>query len=1082
MKKILFGAILAAAGLIAHAGTMTLTTALPVGERVRILLNSTSATNPVSIDWGNGIPVNYTIDPSQMAYNRWIDGSIEGKTIVIKGNVTEATIEDLELTSAYIEYMSNLTSLNLSNNKLKDFELVGITPLKSLNLSYNNITNSPSVNPTLSLENAGETLTDLSIYHNTGLTCLNISGLTNLNYLSANDCPDLASIFICLPEESRPNLRSINLSNCDLAHFYPVSLPSLTTLNLSNNSLSSSIYDTSPFVLGDYPALTTLSVSDNRAVQELDITGCKKLESLSISNCGFKSIDVSQAPLLTSLSASNNNISSLDLGNNPELRTLNIAGNPIKALDLSKFEKLQTVDISNTQISRVMLMNAFYLTSFVAQNTNIEFIDFNGQQASRMTKIDIRDNKKMTGQTMTYTLRTLPECKTDGNQSQPNLLISGSNGETAYTAIAEDIDHHWTIDVKGNGTALNTETTVTVDAKDTGENKTGRLDRLYPQFGMGLDYDLDIYETEGGQFLIAQWKPIWFQSIQSVTNSAYVGVPIYIYPYPEDGKKFKSVTVNGVEIADQWFVVSEPSTIKVNFTGEESAISFTTTPGQNLSMLVNTVSSNGTIWIDWGTGTRTEYTGQSSYNPDYAEIGGKRIDGSAAGPKVTLYGEIAALDLSGYGDVAEWFGLWDNAITSIDLSNADNLQYLNLYWNPLESIDLSGAPNLIVLDVSYTNLKSLDLSGATGLKWLDAYSDGYGEDGISMLKTIDVTCLPLLQHLDVHSNELTELDLSKNPYLWYLKASGNQLTSIDLSNNTALEYIMLQDNKIATLDVSMLSKLVELTVSKNELTTLDLSKNQMLSTLYIDNNHIKTIDLSKLTNLKVIYLNGNGMTADNLNDTYYLLPQRKVFSDDEETSLGYNIAVIQGGDREENEGTRADSSIAEDRGWTPSHRGSNGGSDYAYLDIRNTAHGTAVVKDAQGNTYGHGSKVPKYTELTIDATPEQGYAVASFTLNNEEPQMGDKFTMPGIYTKLAVTFAKTDGVSDATTDMNIYTERNILHVDAENAVVDVYGVDGVQHVNGASVTGTWSVQLEKGVYVVRATTSNGEKIVKVSIK
>lgn len=1074
MKKTLIAALFASAGMLAHAGTMTFTTDLPVGEKVRILLNSTSATNPITIDWGNGIPVNYTVDPSQMAYNRWIDGSIEGKTIVINGNVTEATIEDLELTSAVIENMSKLTSLDLSNNKLKDFELIGITPIKDLNLSYNNITNSPSVNPSLSLENAGETLTNLSIYHNTGLTCLDISGLTNLVYLSANDCPDLASVFICLPEESRPNLRSINLSNCDLTHFYPVSLPALTTLNLTNNSLSTSIYDTAPFVLGDYPALVTLSVADNRAVQDLDITACKNLESLSISNCGFKNIDISQAPNLTSISAANNNLSSLDLGNNPNIKTINIAGNPIKELDLSKFETLQTVDISNTQISRVMLMNAYYLTSFTARNTNIEFIDFNGQQAARMSLIDIRDNKKMTGETMTYTLRTLPECKASGNSSQPNLLIAGSNGETAYTAIAEDIDHHWTIDVHGNGTALNTETSVTVDATDTGENKTGRLDRLYPHFGMGLDYDLDIYETEGGKFLIAQWKPIWFQSIQSLKDKAYIGVPIYIYPYPEEGKKFKSVTVNGVEIADQWFAISGPSTIKVNFTGEENAISFTTTPGQNLSMLVNTISSNGTVWIDWGTGNRTEYPRQNAYNPDYADIGGTRIDGSAAGSTVTIYGEVAALDLSGYGDVAEWFGLWDNAITSIDLSNADNLQYLNLYWNPLESIDLSGAPNLIVLDVSYTNLKSLDLSGATGLKWLDAYSDGYGDDGISMLQSIDVTGLPLLQHLDVHSNQLTSLDLSQNPYLWYLKASGNELTSLDLSKNTALEYLLIQDNKLASLDVSMLTKLIELTVSKNELTDLDLSNNTMLSTLYIDNNHIKTIDLSKLANLKVIYLNGNGMTADNLNDTYYLLPQRKQFSDDEEVASGYNLAVIQGLDREENDGLRADSSIAEDRGWTPSHRGSNGGSDFAYLDIRNTAHGTAVVRDADGNVYGHGSKVPKYKELTIDATPEKGYAMTSFTLNSEEPQAGDKFTMPGIYTKLAVTFAKSDGVTDAASGLNVYTDGNLLVVEAENAIVDLYSVDGMQIVGSATVNGSWSVELQKGIYVVRVATSNGD--------
>lgn len=1082
MKKILFPALVALGALAANAGTMTLTTDMAVGSKVRILLNSTSATNTISIDWGNGVEAKYNIDPNEMAYNRWIDGSIEGTTLKISGNVTEASLQELDLTSAYLENMSVLTSLDLSHNKIKDFEISGLTPLKSLNLSYNNVTNTVET-ATLTLENAGETLTDFSIYHNPGLTCLNISSLTNLVYFSANDCPDLASVFICLPEDSRPNLRSINLSNCDLTHFYPVNLPSLTTLQLNNNKLMTTIYDTDPFVLGDYPSLTTLNVSDNRGVESLDITGCKKLESLGISNCSFKTIDVSQCPELYSLSAANNNLSSLDLGNNPAMKTINIAGNPIKEIDLSKFSNLSTVDISNTQIGRVDILKTYFLKEFIAQNTNLEFVDFNGML--QMRRIDLRDNKNFTPESMTYTLRTLPECSAEGGAASPNLLISGSNGETSYTAIATDLDHHWTIDVVGTGTAQNTQTTVTlVGATDTGENKAGNSGRIY---GGGnaydFNYDLDVYETAGGKFILAQWQPVWFQKMESVIDKAYVGVPMYVYAYPEEGKKFKSVTVNGTDIASPWFIISEPSTIKVNFTNEENSIAFTTTPGQTLSMLVNTVNTNGTVWIDWGTGTRTAYTGQTAYNPNYAEIGGTRIDGSAAGSTITIYGEIAALDLSGYGDVAADFGLWDNAITSIDLTNADNLQYLNLYWNPLESIDLSGAPNLLVLDVSYTNLKELDLSGATGLKWLDAYSDGWGEDGISMLKSIDVTGLPLLQHLDVHSNELTSLDLSKNPYLWYLKASGNELTSIDLSKNPALETVELQNNKLTTIDVSNLKELLTLSVSGNELTSLDVKNNTLLDALSFDNNHIKAIDLSKNANLRTVYLNGNGMNADELNDVYYLLPQRKTFAEEENATIsGTNLFVIQGLDREENEGTRADSSIAIDRGWKPSHTGTNGGSDYAYLDIKTPTHGTVAVKDAEGKEYTHGTKVPKYSLLTLEATPDEGYALASFSLNGEEPQGGNQFEMPGIYTKLSVTFAKAGGISDAVSGVKVYTNGSVLSVVADEATVDIYGVDGIQAVRSAAVSGSADFTLASGVYVVRVSSAAGVHTEKVTVK
>ncbi len=102
MKKLLLNSLLALSAITASAGTMTLTTALETGTKVKILLNTKSATAPVGIDWGNGQEIKYTVDPSQMAYNRWIEGTVAGENITISGNITEATLEDLKLTAAEI--------------------------------------------------------------------------------------------------------------------------------------------------------------------------------------------------------------------------------------------------------------------------------------------------------------------------------------------------------------------------------------------------------------------------------------------------------------------------------------------------------------------------------------------------------------------------------------------------------------------------------------------------------------------------------------------------------------------------------------------------------------------------------------------------------------------------------------------------------------------------------------------------------------------------------------------------------------------------------------------------------------------
>ncbi len=1082
-KLILTLSTLATLGMAANAGTISLTTSAEPGTKVRILPNVASVNSPIYIDYGNGVEVPYTVDPSMAAYNRWIEGTIEGEMITIRGNLTELEFSEAKLTSATVEGMNKLQKLELQKNELNSFTLVDVTPLTHLDLSHNNIFNSPTSNPTLSLEYAGETLTNLNISYNTSLQCLKINDLTALEYLTANDCPDLGSVFICLPEESRPSIININLSNCDIAHFYPVSLPNMTTLNLANNNLMT-VADTDPFVLGNYPKLHNLDVSGNIAVRTLNVTGCKELESLSVKGNRMSTIDISQAPALTSLNVSETEIESLDLGNNTQLTSLYAASTPIKAIDFRKLPSIRNIDISNTNISRVDLHDAFYLQSFAARNTKLEFVDFNGCQANRVTKIDLRDNPNMTSETVDYTIYTLPISKSSYNDD-PNLLLSGSNAEHANTAYATSIDMMWKCDVTGDGTATHEYKAVTLDdATDTGENKTGSLDRLYPHFGMGLDYDLDIYSTTGGKFLLVQWKPTYYQSIESVTGQARSGVPMYVYPYPEEGKRFKSVTVNGKEIFSQWFVIYEPSTIKVNFTDSESSISFTTLPGQALSFLVNTTEANGTVAIDWGSGSRTEYTNQDKYTSGYAEIGGTRIDGSAAGSTVTIYGNVAALDLSGYGDVAEYFGLWDNKVSSIDLSKSSGLKYLNLYWNPISTIDLSNATELEVLDVSFTNLKSIDLSPCPSIMWLDAYSDGYGneEEGISQLTALDVTGLQYLVHLNSKGNKLSSIDLTKNTYLYDLNLSGNELTAIDLTKNTALESLQLNDNKLTAIDLSQNTELIELSLDRNDLTALDLTNNTALYSLMVSNNKLHSLDLSMLENLGRLWINGNGMTACELNDIYYKLPRRNAALDDNgESGIGqssWNLAVIQGTDREENDGNRADSSIAVDREWTPSHVGTNGGCDVAYLDILPSPHGFVIVKDAEGNEYGNGSKVPKFATMTIVATPEDGYTLNSFRLGDDEPLTGLEFTMPGIYTKLTPSFVKNSGIDNIDNNgINIFAANGCINVESADEVkVSIFTTTGTIVASGNSSTATFAVPA--GVYIVKA----GNEIAKVIVK
>lgn len=1074
-KALLFALALTGACAAWGQGTITLTTDAPVGTVVKFLPNAVSATQPIQIDWGNGVIVNQTVDPNTSAWQRWVEGTVEGGTITITGNLTELSFQEAQLTSAVVDGMVNLESLTLSKNALTSFELIGTTPLKKIDLSYNKIANTASQNATLGLEAAARALTDLNLSHNEGLQALKVDGLPNLVYLTLNDCPDLMSVFICLPEAAHPTLRSINLDNCALSHFYPVSMPSLRTLNLANNNLVSGDNDYDPFMMGDYPELTSFDISGNSGIREIDVTSCTKLEQFRANDCDLSRVDLGQCPELITLSLRNNNIKTLDLGNNKALSTLYIGGNPIKELDLTEFDKMKSLDISNTQISRVNLMNAYYLQDFAAAGSLLEWVDFGGQQPNRMTKIDLRDCTSFTPESMTYTLHTLPQAK---RSYSTNLFLAGSPYEHADFSWAMETDMNWIPDVEeGDGTATNVLKNVTLTgATLTGDRKTGELDRLYPLMGLGLSYDLEVYQTEGGKFLLPQWQKPYFQTIKGVTDKALCGVPMYAYVYPEEGYRFKSVTVNGKEIKSQWFMISEDSEIKVNFTqgSDEPSVSITVAQGQKLSFLVNTHEANGTVSVDWGTGTRTDYEDQNAYIPGSYRIGGSRIDGTAAGTTVTIYGDLAAVDLSGYGDVAEDFGLWDNAITAIDLSNAEGLRFLNVYWNPIGSIDLSGCPGLEILNASYTAMTTLDLSHTPNLLWLSAYSDGYESEAIMPLSTLDLTMLPKLQYIDVKNNKLQSIDLSNNPMLRWANFNGNRLGSIDLGGCPELLELDLSRNNLDAVDITSLPKLVTFSVADNNLTSLDVSNNTALESLMVGNNAIKTLDTSMLASLQTLYINGNGMSADQLNDLYYNLPVRIEKEDDNNGAgaLSWNLAVIQSGDKEENDGRRADSSIAVYLGWSPSHTGTNGGSDYAYLDITQSSRGTIKVVDGEGNEYTHGTKVPKYTQLTIVATPADEYELKGYSLNEEETVYESSFTMPGIYTRLMPVFGKkTDAIAEAGADGYTVTAGNgAITVSGEAAVnVAVHSASGVLVASGS--TGSYTV--EAGIYLVTVTCADG---------
>ena len=125
-----------------------------------------------------------------------------------------------------------------------------------------------------------------------------------------------------------------------------------------------------------------------------------------------------------------------------------------------------------------------------------------------------------------------------------------------------------------------------------------------------------------------------------------------------------------------------------------------------------------------------------------------------------------------------------------------------------------------------------------------------------------------LKKLNVQTNNLTKIDISKNLKLEELLVSNttipsknyNRINEINLTNNTSLKIIKVRDIGLLSIDVSTNSKLEELSLGNNhsseaEVSTVDLSNNSELKHLSIGQlTTFSSIDLSNNSNLEELYL------------------------------------------------------------------------------------------------------------------------------------------------------------------------------------------------------------------------------------
>lgn len=139
-----------------------------------------------------------------------------------------------------------------------------------------------------------------------------------------------------------------------------------------------------------------------------------------------------------------------------------------------------------------------------------------------------------------------------------------------------------------------------------------------------------------------------------------------------------------------------------------------------------------------------------------------------------------------------------------------------------------------------------------GVEFVGEYATTATISGITSLNVsnkgiIDLTGIEdfvALTDLYCFSNNLSQLDLSKNSALKILNCTVNQLSSLDVTKNTALTILHCYDNQLVTLDVSKNKNLDILNCKNNLLTTIDARNG--------NNENITVFNATNNTNLTTI--------------------------------------------------------------------------------------------------------------------------------------------------------------------------------------------------------------------------------------
>ena len=478
--------------------------------------------------------------------------------------------------------------------------------------------------------------------------------------------------------------------------------------------------------------------------------------------------------------------------------------------------------------------------------------------------------------------------------------------------------------------------------------------------------------------------------------------------------------------------------------------------------------------------------------------------------------QLTALDVS-KNTALTWLNCSGNQLTTLDVSKKNTaLTTLDCSDNLLTALDVSKNTKLIYLECSNNQLKALNVSQNTALGWL--YCDN------NQLKALDVSKNTALTDLGCRGNqikgeEMTRLvnslpDLTGKEVGSFIVvhepdpegniclksdvaiAKGKNWKTLKYKSDTkkvvSYEGEEASPNVITFTTANAVGEVISLymnysgdkptlsgatgTPESGKYVTYTLTSQTVTITgnvtfLYCSGNQLKALDVSKNTALTRLYCFSNQIKGEEMTRLVNSLPDR--------TGKAAGEIVVVQSDAESNRCLKSDVAIAKSKNWNTLKYNTDIHKTVPYEGEEPIPYAVTLTKEGEGTLTATEAAdltaVLEGTELTIVATPADGYELKALTANGTDILATKKFTVTA-NTEVKATFTKKTAADVVeSSSVRLYPNPASTYVNVKGAKADalvrLYDTNGaLRYEARTDADGTLQIDLSayaEGAYLLR---------------